>query len=52
MKSRRDEFAHYCCELLSTVGPCDLRRMFGGYGISTDGLCVNEKLNSLGNQAF
>lgn len=40
MKSRRDEFAHYCCELLSTVGPCDLRRMFGGYGISTDGLTI------------
>jgi len=40
MKSRRDEFAHYCCELLSTVGPCVLRRMFGGYGISTDGLTI------------
>lgn len=40
MKSRRDEFAHYCCELLSTVGPCVLRRMFGAYGISTDGLTV------------
>lgn len=40
MKSHRDEFAHYCCELLSTVGPCVLRRMFGGYGISTDGLTI------------
>lgn len=40
MKGRRDEFAHYCCELLSTVGPCVLRRMFGGYGISTDGLTI------------
>lgn len=40
MKSRHDEFAHYCCELLSAVGPCDLRRMFGGYGISTDGLTI------------
>ena len=40
MKRRRDEFAHYCCELLSIVGPCVLRRMFGGYGISTDGLPI------------
>ncbi len=40
MKSRHDEFAHYCCELLSTVGPCVLRRMFGGYDISTDGLTI------------
>lgn len=40
MKARRDEFAHYCCELLSTAGPCVLRRMFGGYGISTDGLTI------------
>lgn len=40
MKSRRDEFAQYCCELLSTVGPCVLRRMFGGYDISSDGLTI------------
>ena len=40
MKSRHDEFAHYCCELLSTVGPCVLRRMFGGYDISSDGLTI------------
>ena len=40
MKARRDEFAHYCCELLSAAGPCVLRRMFGGYGISTDGLTI------------
>jgi DNA transformation protein len=31
-------FAHYCCELLSSAGPCTARRMFGGFGISTDGL--------------
>ncbi|MBU0589871.1 MAG: TfoX/Sxy family protein [Gammaproteobacteria bacterium] len=35
-----NEFAQYCCELLSTLGPCVARRMFGGYGISTDGLTV------------
>lgn len=28
----------YCCELLSGVGPCAAKRMFGGFGISTDGL--------------
>jgi len=40
MKARRDEFVRYCCELLSAVGPCDFQRMFGGYGISTDGLTI------------
>ncbi len=40
MVARPDEFARYCCELLSTVGPCVARRMFGGYGISTDGLTL------------
>lgn len=34
------EFAQYCCDLLSTAGPCLARRMFGGYGISTDGLTL------------
>lgn len=33
-------FAHYCCELLSSVGPCTAKRMFGGYGISTEGLTL------------
>ena len=33
-------FAHYCCELLGSVGPCTARRMFGGFGISTDGLNI------------
>ncbi len=32
--------ADYCCELLATLGPCLPRRMFGGHGISTDGLNV------------
>lgn len=35
-----NEFAQYCCELLSTVGPCVAKRMFGGYGISVDGLTI------------
>ena len=34
------EFADYCCELLSGLGPCRAKRMFGGWGISTDGLTV------------
>jgi DNA transformation protein len=40
MTARLGEFAEYCCELLSIVGPCVARRMFGGYGISTDGLTI------------
>src|ERR1035437_7817792 len=40
MTSRPNEFAQYCCELLSTAGPCVARRMFGGYGISTEGLTI------------
>jgi DNA transformation protein and related proteins len=40
MPSKNQEFATYCCDLLGTVGPCVLRRMFGGYGISTEGLTV------------
>lgn len=40
MTARPDEFAQYCCELLSAAGPCTARRMFGGYGISTDGLAL------------
>ena len=37
---QNNEFAAYCCDLLSGVGPCVARRMFGGYGISTDGLTI------------
>ncbi|MEY2954310.1 MAG: hypothetical protein RLZZ401_2397 [Pseudomonadota bacterium] len=33
-------FANYCCELLATVGPCRPKRMFGGFGISTEGLTI------------
>lgn len=37
MAANRD-FADYCCELLSSVGPCVAKRMFGGWGLSLDGL--------------
>lgn len=40
MASPPNEFAQYCCDLLSTAGPCLARRMFGGYGISIDGLTL------------
>ena len=40
MPAPASEFAVYCCELLSTVGPCVARRMFGAYGISTEGLTL------------
>ena len=40
MASPTPEFARYCCELLHAAGPCVARRMFGGYGISTDGLTL------------
>lgn len=33
-------FADYCCELLASVGRCTPKRMFGGYGISTEGLTL------------
>lgn len=35
-----DPFALHTCELLSGVGPCVARRMFGGWGISTDGMNI------------
>jgi DNA transformation protein and related proteins len=40
MSTPKDDFALYCCELLAGVGPCTARRMFGGYGISQDGLTL------------
>lgn len=40
MATPPNEFARYCCDLLSATGPCLARRMFGGYGISTDGLTL------------
>ena len=30
-------FAHHCCDLLASAGPCQVRQMFGGWGISTGG---------------
>ena len=40
MASSDPEFARYCCELLSSAGPCTARRMFGGWGISVEGLSI------------
>lgn len=40
MVAHPNEFAEYCCELLSAAGPCVARRMFGGYGFSIDGLTI------------
>ena len=40
MATPHADFAHYCCELLASLGPCVAKRMFGGWGISTDGLSV------------
>lgn len=34
------DFADYCCELLNPIGPCKAKRMFGGWGIATDGLTI------------
>ncbi len=34
------DFANYCCDLMGSVGPCGAKRMFGGFGISTDGLTI------------
>ena len=40
MPAPQSEFATYCCDLLSAAGPCVAKRMFGGYGLSTDGLTL------------
>lgn len=40
MAAPPNEFAQYCCDLLIEAGPCVARRMFGGYGISTEGLTL------------
>ena len=34
------EFANHCCDLLASAGRCVPKRMFGGFGISTDGLTI------------
>ena len=40
MATTPSDFAQYCCELLASAGPCTAKRMFGGWGISTDGLTI------------
>lgn len=40
MASISSGFADYCCELLYSLGPCRAKRMFGGWGISCEGLTV------------
>ena len=40
MMASNTDFANYCCDLMGGVGPCVAKRMFGGFGISTDGLTV------------
>jgi DNA transformation protein len=40
MSTPDHDFARYCCELLGSAGPCVPKRMFGGFGISTDGLTI------------
>ena len=34
------DFADYCCELLAGVGNPVAKRMFGGWGISVDGVAI------------
>ncbi len=34
------DFANYCCDLLASAGRCIPKRMFGGFGISMDGLTI------------
>lgn len=36
----RDEFAAYCAELLASLGPIRIKRMFSGHGIYADDLFV------------
>ena len=40
MATAPSDFAQYCCELLASAGPCTAKRMFGGWGISTNGLTI------------
>jgi DNA transformation protein len=34
------DFADFCCELLGSVGQLRKRRMFGGWGLSVEGLTI------------
>lgn len=36
--ANEDAFVRHCCELLAAAGACRARRLFGGFGISVDGL--------------
>lgn len=36
--AKRSEYADYICEQLAPLGPVVARAMFGGYGLSLDGL--------------
>ena len=35
-----DPFVLHACELLSGLGPCVAKRMFGGFGLSVDGMNI------------
>ena len=35
-----DPFVLHACELLAVLGPVTVKRMFGGYGLSVDGMNV------------
>jgi DNA transformation protein and related proteins len=37
-RSITDPFVLHACELLSGLGPCVANRMFGGFGLSVDGM--------------
>lgn len=40
MAAAADPFVQHACELLSSLGPVTARRMFGGWGLSVDGMNV------------
>lgn len=40
MPGARDPFVDHVCELLASLGPVAARRMFGGWGLSVDGMNV------------
>ena len=35
-----DPFALHACELLSGLGPCEAKRLFGGWGIAVEGMNI------------
>ena len=40
MPAPHPEFVHHCLDLLAPVAPCVAKRMFGGWGLSTEGLTL------------